>query len=205
MSARFPIISPAGVLRNKDDDAVDRVVDGGYFENDGLATATDIGLLLVEHGLRPVILHVTNEPIEGRRRPTPPPADTEHAEESTAWRDPRPEPSPTLPDALDITWLQSLTTPIKGLYQTRSGHGAEAAGAAVRLVESLAWNTICKGAPECPAHYIRVAVYDHLPDKDGEVELPEVSMSWWLSQPVQAYLDSQLSHPENRCSFDILG
>ena len=40
LSARFPIISPAGVLRNDADASFgDRVVDGGYFENSGLSTA----------------------------------------------------------------------------------------------------------------------------------------------------------------------
>jgi hypothetical protein len=204
LSARFPIISPPGVLRNQDDDAVDRVVDGGYFENDGLATAADIGRILVEHGLRPVILHITNDPIESKHRPTPPPAEDDAREGSAIWRDPRPEPSPTLPDAADVAWVQSLTTPLKGLYQTRAGHGAEAANAAVRLVENLAWETICKDASDCPAHYLRVAVYDHAPGRSGDVELPEVSMSWWLSQPVQAYLDAQLAHPQNRCALDIL-
>ena len=36
MSARFPIVSPAGTLRNRADAVVERVVDGGYFDNTGL-------------------------------------------------------------------------------------------------------------------------------------------------------------------------
>jgi hypothetical protein len=40
--------------------------------------------------------------------------------------------------------------------------------------------------------------------KDSPTKLPEVSMSWWLSQPVQAYLDAQLAHPRNRCSLAIM-
>ena len=188
------------MLRNKDDAAVDRVVDGGYFENDGLVTAADVGRILIEHGLHPVILHVTNEPIEGKRRPTPPPTEVD-LNKSTAWRDPRPEPSPTLPDAKDITWFQSLTTPVKGLYEARNGHGAEAANAAVNLVERDAWSSLCKGAKECPPYYLYVAVYDRLPGKSVDVELPEVLMSWRLSKPVQAYLDAQLAHPLNRCAL----
>jgi len=218
MSARFPIISPAGVLRNQDGNAVDRIIDGGFFENDGLATAADIARVLIRHELRPVILHVTNEPIQGKRRPVPQPS--ERADETAggkgtsddSWRDPRPEPSPTLPDAKEIAWIQSFTTPIKGLYRTRSGHGAEANSVAVRVVEEHAYETLCMKQPRnegkdlpCPAHYIHVAVYDELPGETGkDIKVSQVSMSWWLSQPVQAYLNAQLRHPLNRCSLDIL-
>jgi hypothetical protein len=194
MSARFPIISPPGALRNQDGNTVDRIVDGGFFENDGLATAADIArVLITQYGLRPVILHVTNEPLAVR---------------DGDWRDPRPEPSPTLPDAKELTWIQSISMPIKGLYATRSGHGNEAANVAVRLVEDHARDIFCNGGKECavPAHYIRVAVYDSLMEqKDSPTKLPEVSMSWWLSQPVQAYLDAQLGHPRNKCSLALMG
>jgi hypothetical protein len=40
MSARFTYVSPAGTIRAKD--GVHRVVDGGYFENSGAATASEI-------------------------------------------------------------------------------------------------------------------------------------------------------------------
>ncbi|HEX2727738.1 MAG TPA: hypothetical protein VHN20_18090 [Beijerinckiaceae bacterium] len=194
MSARFPIISPPGTLRNQDGNTVDRIIDGGFFENDGLATAADIADALIgEYGLRPAILHVTNEPL---------------ALHDGDWRDPRPEPSPTLPDARELTWFQSISMPIKGLYETRSGHGNEAANVAVRLVEDHARNTFCTGgASDCavPAHYIRIAVYDSLMErKDSPTKLPKVSMSWWLSQPVQAYLDAQIEHPRNRCSLALM-
>src|SRR5262249_31325284 len=36
MSARFPVISTQGVIRGLDGKIVDSIVDGGYFENDGL-------------------------------------------------------------------------------------------------------------------------------------------------------------------------
>jgi hypothetical protein len=44
MSARFPIISPHGIILDRAGEVVDFVVDGGHFENDGLATAADMGL-----------------------------------------------------------------------------------------------------------------------------------------------------------------
>ena len=68
MSARFPVISPHGNLRNRAGDIPDRIVDGGYFENDGLATAADIVWALQEFGLDPVVIRIVNEPAGWRRR-----------------------------------------------------------------------------------------------------------------------------------------
>jgi hypothetical protein len=41
-SARFSWVGPAGTIRTADGDIVDRVVDGGYFENFGATTAIDL-------------------------------------------------------------------------------------------------------------------------------------------------------------------
>ena len=41
-SARFSWLGPAGTIRRADGRIVDRVVDGGYFENFGATTATDL-------------------------------------------------------------------------------------------------------------------------------------------------------------------
>jgi hypothetical protein len=41
-SARFPIISPAGEIRNRKHQIVDRIVDGGYFENYGALGAIEL-------------------------------------------------------------------------------------------------------------------------------------------------------------------
>src|SRR5262249_7538403 len=41
-SARFPLISPPGEVRDQTDNVVDRIVDGGFFENFGAQTALEI-------------------------------------------------------------------------------------------------------------------------------------------------------------------
>jgi hypothetical protein len=41
-SARFPLISPPGTIRNTDGAIVDRIVDGGYFENSGALGAKEL-------------------------------------------------------------------------------------------------------------------------------------------------------------------
>lgn len=63
MSARFPVISPHGNIRNRHCRIVDRVVDGGYFENFGAVTTFELARVLRDHyGLRPLIILINNEP-----------------------------------------------------------------------------------------------------------------------------------------------
>lgn len=62
LSARFPIISPPANVLNKKDNVVARVIDGGYFENFGAATAQELGKQLKQAGLSPFIIEITNDP-----------------------------------------------------------------------------------------------------------------------------------------------
>ncbi len=62
MSARFPVISPHGNIRNAVDKVVDRVVDGGYFENFGAITALELANELKRFRLVPTVILINNEP-----------------------------------------------------------------------------------------------------------------------------------------------
>lgn len=62
MSARFPIISPHGSIRDDVRRIVDRVVDGGYFENYGAITTLELVRELKRYGLDPLVILVNNEP-----------------------------------------------------------------------------------------------------------------------------------------------
>lgn len=62
MSARFPVISPHGSIRNDQRAIVDRVVDGGYYENFGAATTLELVRELKGYGLDPFVILVNNEP-----------------------------------------------------------------------------------------------------------------------------------------------
>lgn len=61
MSARFPVISPAGGMRDANGKLYTRVIDGGLFENFGAATADEVLRYVVERrgdvqlGLKPVV------------------------------------------------------------------------------------------------------------------------------------------------------
>jgi hypothetical protein len=70
LSARFPVVSPAGVVRPVGGAPL-RVVDGGYFDNSGAASAADAlsGLLDAAKGLglegrlRYIAIVITNDPV----------------------------------------------------------------------------------------------------------------------------------------------
>ena len=78
LSARFPIISPVGELTL--DGALVRILDGGYFDNSGGATATDmLGVLMKAAGknpVKPIALLVTNDPLRARGKFCEPPPET---------------------------------------------------------------------------------------------------------------------------------
>jgi len=83
-SARFTYVSPAGRLERHDGDAYGSVVDGGYFENSGLATLNDLRRAIAELLDAPpdslkaiagrvdlVVLYLCNDPISCQRDTDP--------------------------------------------------------------------------------------------------------------------------------------
>ena len=113
VSARFPIISPPGAVRNVDGVIADRIVDGGYFENDGLATARDIARILIADGLHPVVLLIQNDP-ERRRG---------------EWPVPRPvQNNLALPATGGSAFLASLFSPFAGLNNSRAWSWVRSSG-----------------------------------------------------------------------------
>ena len=109
MSARFPIISPHGTIRGRDGKVIDRVVDGGYFENFGATTAAELSRRLEQHGLKPTIILVNNEP-------------------TTASMDCITEKSNlAYPVSPQSTWLAVISAPIEAFTATRQARGTHAA------------------------------------------------------------------------------
>ena len=105
MSARFPIISTQGILRDRTTGCErDLIVDGGYFENDGLATIADVVIALRQRfRLDPVVIRITNEPVSLQ----------DHS--LGCDRPPFPEPAQRTPFADYSSIFRALTS-------TRSGH-----------------------------------------------------------------------------------
>ncbi len=107
-SARFTFLSPAGTLRDRSGATWGHIVDGGYFENSGTATAFDILAALRAHvapaqwrKLTPVVLVISNDP---------------HA--SPAVEDLSADHPP--PDR----WLIEALAPMHALLATRDARGA---------------------------------------------------------------------------------
>jgi hypothetical protein len=196
LSARFPIISPYGGLRNEASEQVaDRLVDGGYFENDGVTTAYELARALVDldDSIHPVIVHITNDPV----------ARYDFRDEKGQTINTERPPDP--PKARNSGLFESLINPLTALLGTRGGHAAEAVRAVLLASKQM--------------EYVRFQVFDRGPiigpspalcdltarkDTRANDEIDTVSMSWWLSGAVQEYLDRQLCHGDNVASFSQL-
>ncbi|HEY3055803.1 MAG TPA: patatin-like phospholipase family protein [Thermoanaerobaculia bacterium] len=114
-SARFTYVSPAGTVRNKSRSILGHVVDGGYFENSGAATATNvIQRLAAIRGARPYSLHlilikfcdIDKASCDGRC--LPPPSDPEH-------------------------FMNEVMSPLRALLATRGARGTLAYAEAMGL------------------------------------------------------------------------
>ncbi len=213
MSARFPVISTQGVIRDVKGKIVDSVVDGGYFENEGLATAADIVRELQIDGLHPVVIRIMNEPdpkidVESDRKSgdAGKTDDTARAEaearslSSRVIRDGETELArPPLPKAGERSFFDVYTSIGRALYATSSGHED---GHLAYLRETLKGPLVRIGVdgvdppqPTSSASRAALAAFCRSPVTQ-RTAMTFVSMSWWMSQPVQAYLDAQLCRPQ---------
>ncbi len=211
MSARFPLVSTQGIIRDINGNIVDSVVDGGYFENDGLATAADIVRELQENKLHPLVIRIVNEPdekIDDIRKFGRAPKEEKKYEDrklsGLVHRDGEDELiRPPLPKAEERTLFDVYTSIGRALYATRSGHEE---GHLAYLRETLKGPLVRIGvstidvpdpsqpaSPQQPFQAAR-ALFCRSPVKKSAMDF--VSMSWWMSQPVQAYLDAQLCRPQ---------
>jgi hypothetical protein len=161
-SARFPFISPPGSIRNQDQVIVDRIVDGGYFENYGALAAKELALAVhaVEPQLKPLVIVVSNDPADLLD-----PADD-------ATRDQHGAPRPR---AAAGELLSEANAPITTFANARTAHG-------VFAVDQLR-TTLHAAIPECSKLVIQVRVWP-----DGDKQL---SMNWWESPLVQRQIHRQ--------------
>ena len=165
-SARFPVISPPGAVRNTKDNIIDRIVDGGYIENYGAITAMELAVAVnaVQRELAPFVLIISNDPDEN--------------------------PIINQIDVPDAVLLTDVSIPIQAIASARSGRG--------RLAVQELEETLTK-CTEDTAH-IRVwpqYFEEGIGDKKTKRSLP-VSLSWWLSTPLQLHLHQQLESTKLR-------
>lgn len=125
LSARFTYISPAGTIRTPRGDVWGHVVDGGYFENSGAATATEL-----MRQMRRVARRMQNEKeprvalmlILIRNDPAAPSVCERDRDIESTWR----------PD----NYLSDLLSPLRALLSTRVARGRLAEEGAVDLIRT---------------------------------------------------------------------
>ncbi|MEP9352404.1 hypothetical protein ABLE93_02270 [Xanthobacter sp. KR7-65] len=181
-SARFPVISPPGSIYEVDTDVVDRIVDGGYFENFGAESALELAQAMVdvEPALAPFILVIANDPASVL------------TEERTAR-------GVVVPDASDHLALAELRGPLGAIGAVRGGRGRLAVAHAATWLDR-------RFAGRCPVNLVQIKVWPEGEDGRCPVgtatpeKIRDVSMSWWLSKPVQMNLHEQLEPTADRCN-----
>lgn len=180
-SARFPLISPPGEVRNGKGVLVDRIVDGGYFENFGAQSAVELAraMVTIDPALAPFVLVVSNDP------GIPLPDNVQ------------------MPDADEASFLTDLSGPVNAIMNSRTARGTLAADGVERAMQSIL-------RAECKIFSTHVRVWPEFIDvlkswwpwnweeeEEGEegksvtTKMRPLSFSWWSSVPVQLRLREQ--------------
>lgn len=206
LSARFPIISPAGHARMAGANPHgDEIVDGGYFENSGLTTALDVAAGLWALNLTPIVLSISNDPtVEKVQAVVAPNAAGAASSQNPVGL----ECSPGPPD-LDVRsadansfWSRAaelLEAPLNALLNTRDGHGDEASLALKERLQEWDAHVPNRCDPK-NASFFPVRVYA----EGSNFAMPDISMSWWLSPVVRNALDHQVDYPTNKSQIEAL-
>lgn len=180
MSARFPVISPTGALRDCSGEAWTRVTDGGLFENFGALTLDEALRYLVlrvrevqnrDYQAVPLVILISSDPSLDRLhlredgRPSSVPPDC-----APAGRDGSPEPHPHpgngwIECPADVSDSAKLFgDPVKALYDGRVARGEAAATAlADRVVdiESPLRERLRQKEVPFPVQWQRLGLNDH--------------------------------------------
>jgi hypothetical protein len=183
-SARFPLISPPGTIRDRRyQRIVDRIVDGGYFENYGALSAKELALAIhaVDRSLSPLVVVISNDPDDllspdddATRTAAPPKALVAKQKAKARIR------------VGGSEMVTDLVAPIKTITNARTAHG---------LLSVAALDSALRDAlPQQCEGLIQVRVWPESEEK-GSGTSKAVSMSWWLSAPVQEHLHQQ-SEPQ---------
>ena len=169
-SARFPIVSPPGAIRNAAHFIVDRVVDGGYMENFGVLTAFELAQAIhaVRPELKPFVLVISNDPDE--------PVDQQES-----------------PDKVSASgYLTDITSLVAAISNTRDARGSLAVAQLNDLSRSLA-------TAACQESFAHIRVWPERINPQSEQCLGNftkkpraISMSWWLSTPIQYRLFDEI-------------
>jgi hypothetical protein len=215
VSSRSPFITPHADIRDRKAQLTDSIVDGGFFDNSGIVTAIDIarGAKALDKRLMPFILQVSNEPAWFE-------ASKDCAAEETY------PARPQIPTQADFQPLGALTD-LLTVNATRISRGYETilelpqrARTLNGGVPSAAQIHVCP-QPEDSFFSDLILRSTNTHEKAGDKAMrmmkkmqelagqyKSVSLSWWLSPPLQAYLDGQIyarhNMEERDCVLSLL-
>jgi predicted acylesterase/phospholipase RssA len=198
-SARFPLLSPPGEIRNEKEELVDRIVDGGYFENLGVQTATELAeaIAAVDSDLKPFLLVITNDPTLSYERKE----QARLAAEATRIQaEMRKLPQRSQSDVTQargsatssiMNLLTDVAAPLSAVFNTRDARG-------ILALEDVP-ATLYSHNAGCNFAHIRVWGE---PSREHPGTARDLSWSWWLSRPVQQYLHQQ-TDAADRTRFEV--
>ncbi len=123
-SARFTYLSPAGSLKGLGENREQKIrgVDGGYFENSGAATTSDLLSLLPVQQIYPILILIRNTPS------APPVCQGRGGDQPLG-------PGPAGPPASDV--LSEVASPVRALLNARDARGRLAEVDAAKRVEEV--------------------------------------------------------------------
>ncbi len=219
MSARSPVVSPHANLRDRSQQIVDSAVDGGYFDNSGAVTAVETAraLKLADPRLRPFILQVSSEPEWFPDRCQHP--ENAGAAQPIAGR-PKPQdeadfkPLGTFGNLLTVNATRvarafetmAETPDQMGLLNGPGVHSHALIYVCPQPKESFLWDKFLSLTTSSPQEKMLVKRQsaDQTTQENAVQAWKSVSLSWWLSPPLQAYLDGQVYAPQNRPAHDCV-
>jgi hypothetical protein len=213
VSARSPFVSPHADVRNRRSQLTDSVADGGYFDNSGIVTALDIarGIKALDARVLPFILQVSSEPgwfetSKGCALEAHYPASPQIPEENNF----RPAGSLSDPLTVNATRVSRGYQTILDLpHQAAQMNGGISSAAQIHICpqpEESFWHFVMnytgyKENPEQKMHRMMMSM-------EKQMNYKSISLSWWLSPPLQAYLDGQLytknNLAERNCVISLL-
>jgi len=186
-SARFPFISPAGSIRNRDHIIVDRIVDGGYFENYGALSAKELALAVhaIQPDLAPFVLVISNDPDDLLN----PVNDSDTAAKARRQAQREEQLKKARASVNRSEPVTDIVTPATTVANARTAHG-------ILGVDQLR-SSLRAALPHCDVRMIHVRVWPQQLDETSN-RSRAVSMSWWLSKPIQHHLHQQTERGKNQ-------
>jgi hypothetical protein len=202
-STRFPVISPHGNIVGRDGGVVDRIVDGGYFDNSGLVTAQELAEELRAAEYNPFILFISNDPgfdPEICKRP---------ADQMQVIRSEPKPPPPIEPRPFAMLQYPAFTAIVTRVARSvQSTTELRQRKKRIEIARATRAMRISPG-PAPPPN----ADPGELPGADiisvgarcrGDKQLEPIPINWWLSAPVQEHLDAEICATRNRDTFATL-